>query len=373
MRDYVKKRRGLPQVARHVGNRPIVVGYLGGSLTMMKQGWRPMFHQWLNQAHPASEPHRAINAARGGVGSATGAFLIGDAIAGNDPDLIFVEYAINDSFDFLTPPDLRTQFVEGILHNIWTQHPNCDICLIYMHHIQRGDRIRKVVEEYERIADHYGIPSIHVGQYLIDLVSTGKWSFLGESPAPPLLKDECHPLGQGNRLVSEMIAGAFRQMLENSATDRIASPTPLSPNPLSGGRILPVEPEMIKGRYRIETGCVGNFPEPVTRYCMDRDSWLEIRVPHTVIGLYAVVGPTSGIMEMQTEDGETKSYTLFDEWCHYQRASTCILVENGSNIPRMDQPIKIRLTDKRPDYAICPKLESAPRDCSLDVFGLLVI
>ena len=125
-----------------------MVGYLGGSLKMMKEGWRPMFHAWLNQSHPRNEPHRQLHVGRGGVGSASGAFFVHDEICGHDPDLVFVEYAINDSFDFITPPALRMAAIEGIVRSIKTRHPACDICFVYMHHTLRGAEIGRVAVQW---------------------------------------------------------------------------------------------------------------------------------------------------------------------------------------------------------------------------------
>ena len=198
--EYLIPRGGWPKLARRLANGPIAVGYLGGSLTMMKQGWRPLFHAWLNRQYPRDVPHRELHVGRGGVGSASGVFFVQDEICGHGPDLVFVEYAINDSYDFLTPPAVRREAVEGIVRNIRARHGDCDLCFVYMHHILRTEAIDQAIEDHEAVAAHYGLPSIRVGQFLRDLVASGAWSFRGEEGRPELLRDECHPVAAGNQL-----------------------------------------------------------------------------------------------------------------------------------------------------------------------------
>ena len=370
---YLRVREGLPEVGRKLAKGPICVGYLGGSLTMMKEGWRPLFHTWLNTRFPNDRAHRALHVGRGGVGSVSGAFFVQDEICGHDPDVVFVEYAINDSYDFLTPPALRRPAIEGIVRSIRLCHPTAEICLVYMHHVLRGEEIRAAVEDYESLADHYGLPSIHVGRFLLDRVEEGAWSFRGEGGLPALLRDECHPLPEGNRWIADLIAAAFLRLIrsEGGSAPR-ALPPACSRAPLVGGRVIPVDPSMIDGPYELESRKVGNYAAPVTWYALPEGTRLRWRAGPRVFGLFVVVGPRSGVVRAEA-GGDRVEVALLDRWCTYERISTCILARDGEGLGGGKGDATIELSPEAPDYAACPKLEDPPSERRLDVVGLFVL
>lgn len=372
MHGYLTTRGGLPNFARKLAAGPVTVGYLGGSLTMMKEGWRPIFHAWLNKAHPRAKSHRQLHVGRGGVGSASGAFFLDQEICGHDPDLVFVEYAINDSYDFLTPPALRLAFIEGIVRSIKTRHPACDICFVYMHHILRGSEIASVVDDYERIAEHYGIPSIHAGRCLNDLVTRGEWSFRGESSAPALLRDECHPLPPGNQLLTRLIASSVTELLRLRCAMPVELPPSLTSRPFGGGRVIPVVSEMICGPHEIRHARVGNIDQEMRWFSLPAGSRLEVSGDFTVVGLYLVVGPRAGVLCLR-QGGRAVERCVFDRWCSYERIATTIFAETGDDLMRRIGATTIELTAGIPDYSICSKLEQAPAERSFDVVGLFVI
>lgn len=372
MHGYLTTRGGLPNFARKLATGSVTVGYLGGSLTMMKEGWRPMFHAWLNKAHPRATPHRQLHVGRGGVGSASGAFFLDQEICGHDPDLVFVEYAINDSYDFLTPPALRLEFIEGIVRSIKVRHPACDICFVYMHHILRGPEIARAVDDYERIAEHYGIPSIHAGRCFVDLVARGEWSFRGETSAPALLRDECHPLLPGNELLARLMARSVAELTcSGNGGDRELRGS-LVKSPVTGGRVVPIQPGMIRGSYEVRQGRVGNIEQEVRWFSLPEGSCLEISADCTVVGLYLVVGPRAGVLRLE-QGGRTVERCVFDRWCSYERIATTIFAESGDDLERRYAMVSIRLTAALPDYSICPKLEIISPTRTFDVVGLFVV
>ena len=241
-----------------------------------------------------------------------------------------------------------------------------------MHHTLRSAEIERVVEDYETIAARYGIPSIHVGRYLVDVVSSGEWSFGGETPAPALLRDTCHPLPPGNKLVTRLLTDAVNELLSTSSTPERSLPESLCANPLVGGRVISLAPEMIRGAYELKTGRVGNIEQEVTRYSLTGDSHLEIHGDFTVAGLYLVVGPASGVICARS-GARTVECNLFDQWCSYERISSCILANSPEELHSPERVVTIELTDRLPDYSVCPKLEMVPPQRTLDVIGLFVV
>ena len=372
MHGYLTTRGGLLNFARKLATGSVTVGYLGGSLTMMKEGWRPMFHAWLNKAHRRATPHRQLHVGRGGVGSASGAFFLDQEICGHDPDLVFVEYAINDSYDFLTPPALRLEFIEGIVRSIKVRHPACDICFVYMHHILRGPEIARVVDDYERIAERYGIPSIHAGRYFTDLVARGEWSFRSETPAPALLRDECHPLPLGNELLARLMARSVAELTRSGDGGDRELPGSLVKSPVMGGRVVPIQPAMIRGPYEVRQGRVGNIEQEMRWFSLPEGSHLEMTGDFAVVGLYLVVGPRAGVLRW-TDGERVVDRCVFDRWCSYERIATTIFAESAGDLLPSAGAVTIALTADVPDYSACPKLEVIPTQRTFEVAGLFVV
>ncbi len=74
--------------------RPVTIAYFGGSITAAP-GYRVQVTKWFRDQFPNAEV-REVNAAIGGTGSDLGVFRCGVDVAAHDPDLVFVEFNIND-------------------------------------------------------------------------------------------------------------------------------------------------------------------------------------------------------------------------------------------------------------------------------------
>ena len=104
-------RNGIPNaVARLSAGQSVRIAYFGGSITTQK-GWRVASRLWLQEQYPAAAIAE-INAAFGGTGSDLGAFRLSQDVLRHTPDLVFVEFAVNDGG---RPPDLILRSMEGIV------------------------------------------------------------------------------------------------------------------------------------------------------------------------------------------------------------------------------------------------------------------
>ncbi len=103
-----------------------------------------------------------INAAIGGTGSDLGVFRFGQDVLAYQPDLLFVEFAVNDGG---AAPQQIHQAMEGIVRQAWKANPETDIIFVYtisepfLADLQAG-KFSRAASAMEEVADHYGIPSI---------------------------------------------------------------------------------------------------------------------------------------------------------------------------------------------------------------------
>lgn len=75
--------------------RTLKVAFLGGSITGKDDCWRPQTMDMFRRLHPHIT-WEEINASVGGTGSDFGAFRLAREVTDHTPDLVFVEFAVND-------------------------------------------------------------------------------------------------------------------------------------------------------------------------------------------------------------------------------------------------------------------------------------
>ena len=90
------ERNNLPNTfASLEAGKTVRIAYLGGSITA-QEGWRPKTLKWFRDQFPTAKVE-GINAAIGGTGSDLGVFRLKHDVLDHDPDLLFVEFAVNDA------------------------------------------------------------------------------------------------------------------------------------------------------------------------------------------------------------------------------------------------------------------------------------
>lgn len=110
----VKERHGLNNSLFKMKSRDTVrVAYLGGSITA-QPGWRVYSLNWFKENYPNTK-FVEINAAIGGTGSPFGVYRLKDQVLQYNPDLVFIEFAVNDAS---TNPEEITRSMEGIVRQI---------------------------------------------------------------------------------------------------------------------------------------------------------------------------------------------------------------------------------------------------------------
>ena len=126
---------------------------------------------WFKKRYPGAA-FSEINAAIGGTGSDFGVFRLKDHVLKFKPDLVFIEFAVNDES---TPAKKIIRSMEGIVRQIWKQNPHTDICFVYTLTEQDvtaelNGHLPSSVLTMEKVADKYQIPSINFGSEVTKMV-----------------------------------------------------------------------------------------------------------------------------------------------------------------------------------------------------------
>ena len=123
----LQMRAGLPNFNYKIQkNEPVSVVFLGGSITN-HQGYRVQITDWLKQQY-SNVQFTSINSGIGGTGSDLGVFRTERDVLQYHPDLVFVEFAVNDA---KTDSLVIAHSMEGIVRKIWHHNPHTDICFLY--------------------------------------------------------------------------------------------------------------------------------------------------------------------------------------------------------------------------------------------------
>lgn len=368
---------GLGPAGARLTAEPCAIAYLGASVTVQRNGYRPRLHAALCRRF--GREHRAIAAAVGAVGSDAAAFLMERTVLPHRPDLCLVEYATGDMGTGLPPAQVEAA-VEGIAAKL--ERAGCAPCFLLLYRRTWGEREREVTEAWNRVAARRGIPTINVGEGLREHFESGRLD------VDELIEDELHTTPAGGELIAGLLADAVVGLARAPApgrpardpaagqaggsasaegrAGRSASAEGRAPNPAPDyrrGRLLPASPADAGG-----SGTMRRFRLQLPFLQVEEGERLELTPPGELLGFSTLVGPDSGEVEVSGVGG-TERTMLWDEYCHYDRLSAAML-----RTPQPPgEPVTVVLTGTPVDQSRSRRPYQPPQRRSLRVCDWFVL
>ena len=351
-------RDGLGNVlAKLKGDGAVKIAYFGGSITAQR-GWRPKTLAWFRKTWPEAKVGE-INAAIGGTGSDLGVFRCGKDVLAGKPDLVFVEFAVNDGG---APPDRIVKTMEGIVRQIWRADPATDVCFVYTIHqgmlkdYAAGNYSRSAAA-MERVADHYGIPSICMALRIAELHKAGKLVFTlprGEkAPEGKILfsHDSCHPTDAGHAIFTEVITDAIEAMAKRSKAAPHVLKKPLDAGNWEDARLVDIQPAMLTGSWKKmdRTQGIGKrFGNrlPTLWHSGTPGDKLSFRFQGTMCRIYDLVGPDGGIAVCTLDGKAVGERKRFDRYCTYHRLAAFTV---AAKLDAKPHAVTIEISPDQPD------------------------
>ncbi|MGE9310015.1 SGNH/GDSL hydrolase family protein [Niabella sp. CJ426] len=220
-------RLGIPGfIEKAKKGQELVVAFIGGSITQANWGYRLQTAHYLEQHFPKSR-FKWINAGVSGTGTELGAFRIGEQVLQYNPDLIFIEFAVNGAY-----PD----GMEGMIRQAIRRQPGTEICLLYtiltgQTAFYQKNELPANIKGLERVADYYGLPSVQLGMEAASLEAAGKlvWKTGGAQYLDKIMfsEDGIHPTTAGGNLYAAAIARSLSKMELQQQNRKKELPTPL--------------------------------------------------------------------------------------------------------------------------------------------------
>ena len=399
-----RERSGLPNFFDRIeAGEPntVRVAFLGGSITA-QEGWRPKILSWVKQQARQSRVEE-INAAIGGTGSDLGVFRLEQDVLIKEPDLVFIEFAVNDSG---AAPEQIHRCMEGIVRKIWKQDPTIDICFVYtlagnmLDTLKRGEAPRSVAA-MEQIAEHYGIPSINMGLEIARLESAGLLVFKGELPKKranlsdassqrthagdpqsraaettaterdPIVfsPDGVHPYPEtGHQIYFEVLVRSLEKIRKTGGRETLrqdtgasrpvgmahALPAPFAADNWEAARMVPLSLAKLspgwQGLDATTNGIARQFKNRLPKIwkATQPGESVSFQFRGATARIYDLVGPDCGQVIVKVDDGPPVVRPRFDAYCTYHRLATMSIAEG---LPDTVHRVELTIHPEQPDKA----------------------
>lgn len=350
-------RKGLSNfISKALSGKQVTVCYLGGSITQ-QMGWRVQSLDYFRKHFPKAD-FKENNAAIGGTGSQLGVLRMDKDVMKTKPDLLFVEFAVND--DLTKDDSIIYRSMEGIVRKTWKRYPDCDICFVYTISDRILDRVpsgyfNRAATVMEHIADFYGIPSIFLPTDVLSLLKEGKLVMKTPNGVMAAVAgntldvksdnmveadgkiyfspDGTHAyLNTGHKLYTQVLIRNFEKMekLKLSPANHLLS-KPLNNKNFENSQSLSLDSLQKQGPWKLADMSVPNLNKFTDRF--DK-TWsalpgatLDFTFKSSGLYFYDVVGPEGAILEV-TIDGKTRKITRFDSYSSFWRINGGVLASN---------------------------------------------
>jgi len=282
------------------------VAYFGGSITAAA-GYRVKTFAWFKKTFPQATL-KEVDAAIGGTGSDLGAFRCGADVVAKQPDLVFVEFNINDG----SPTnEFRKATMEGIVRQLWASESKPEIVFLYT----TSRTLNHPRGSHPAVARHYGVPEIDLQPPLVaalkrpDLPKPTEKQLKDprldwKAPGQVFMSDSVHPNDLGHTIYTDTIVAYLKTQIDAKPLPEPQLPEPLVSEEFGRVKMVPptearlsgeweVLPPTDKGRYRHGTI---NARKP-------GDS-LEFEFEGTALGLFLNVQKDGGKFSWTIDDGK---------------------------------------------------------------------
>jgi hypothetical protein len=373
--EELKMRQGLPHFFKRSNKeKSLTVAYFGGSITNHSQGYREQSFEAL-QKMVGSCQLKMINAGLGGTGSIVGVFRADEELIKFKPDLVIVEFAVNDGGDAIKRTKDVVRSLEGIYLKVKASNPEADIVFFYTMQTMNIDTVRQgychpAVAVHEQVASYYGIPSVYVGPSAVKAVDEGRAVFFGKvadkskgtdaSGKLVITDDNTHPVRPtGHAFYAEVLSRSLEKLKDQPLSNQVAK----MPKPIYGKSWEKAKTIVADGNAKFDgnwekltkdNGPIGfrfgakvyeKFPY-LYRTATPGDS-VTVRFKGSVVGIKGMKGPDSGNVEISVDGhgiADDLQFTVYNNRYFYE----------GAPINELDDgehTVKWTLSSKHPDKA----------------------
>ncbi|MGQ3053033.1 MAG: GDSL-type esterase/lipase family protein [Roseateles sp.] len=178
----------------------ITLATIGGSITTGYAAQPPRELGWAALlAKSLGAKVRLVNAGLSGTDSAAGVQRLQAHVLDQSPDLVIVEFGVNDQW---LDPGVRGSSFEAILRRLLSAEQPPAVVVLGL--IQQGNQARDAVDLQLKLAAHYGLTALDFGRWMHNRVEAGldRWAALYDEPV--------HPNATGHERIAQALAQTLR-------------------------------------------------------------------------------------------------------------------------------------------------------------------
>lgn len=231
--DQTKPEALLNTLYKLNNDKKLTVAYFGGSVTSGTgssnsnvYSWRAVTRDWLKERFPQASVTE-VNAAIGGTGAIFGVFRNQKQVISSNPDLVFLEMCINDSYDGTYSDNSYIRYAESIIKQLYAANPKVDIIIVVT-----GDYGALKSEPtsntpvygagYTALSEYYDLPIIYVGRELVKTIYTENGGSYPSGTTADVWKkyymDGVHPTDKGYAHYAKTITDYLEPNLPSTYT-----------------------------------------------------------------------------------------------------------------------------------------------------------
>ena len=291
-----------------ISGEDVTVAYFGGSITegagstdKKTKGWRSLVTNWLIETYPKSKITE-VNATIGGTGSKPGIFRMDEDVLDHSPDLLFIEFATNDS----DIPGCE-EYEEALIRRTLKKSPKTDIVLVLtstqrlFEKTLRGE-FYDSYRAYHVLSEHYGIPLLDIGEEINTRVRAGEGDYMTYT------KDSVHPNDLGHR----MLAAAAIRFLKSE----LELPIPVRREKYENARVIDAKDVKDTDFAYVDEPFVGENGRRGHGYltAVGAGRYIKMKYTGTVVGIIFKTAHDSGDIKWRVDGGEYSTLRLWDEY-----------------------------------------------------------
>lgn len=285
------------------------IAYFGGSITAAP-GYRVKTFKWFKDTFPQAKLVE-VNAAIGGTGSDLGDFRCGTDVTSKKPDLVFVEFNINDG----SPTnEFRKATMEGIVRQLWTPENKPEIVFLYT----TSRDLNNARGSHPAVAKYYGIPDIDLQPPLIEALKRtdlpkpteaqlADKKFNWNAPGQVFMGDSVHPNDLGHTIYTDTIVAYLKTQMDAKPSPLPKLGAPLVSDEFATAAMIPANKAKLTGNWEVleasKQGLLARYMEGTINARGPGDS-LEFEFEGTAIGLFLNVQKDGGKFEWVIDDGK---------------------------------------------------------------------
>jgi lysophospholipase L1-like esterase len=321
-------RNGIPGFFTKIkSGKAITVGYIGGSITQGMYCYRTQSAKYLQTLFPKVDI-KFINAGVSGTGTDLGACRMEEQLLKYEPDLIFIEFAVNGAY---------APGMEGMIRQARQRHPATEICLIYtvftgQTQAYAEGRIPENIAGLEKLAEHYKIPSVHLAMEAAQLEKEGRLVWKGDTAATPdkivFSADGIHPVVAGGNLYAAALARAMQKMQKAKPSPAAAVlPAALYASDWEkAGMYAPEEVATFSGGWlNVNTVTIPKLKPfagwfPSIKKTDKPGSSYTFRFKGTMFGIFDIGGPEAGQLQFELDGQKVRLQEISSKGYHLFKA-----------------------------------------------------